>query len=127
MLWNIKKPELVFVLKQMASNIVCGMHSGIPHCCIKFFVTEWVYVLPKSSENKFYAYYWKQMQNAQTFSINPQTNELEQDCQYIPCPECLKYRQYIKIKSCPDDSCKVLRKNWNYGINSKTNIVFELE
>jgi hypothetical protein len=78
------------------NSICCGVHSGIPMCCIKFFVNEWPsYSLEAHREHI-----------AKAAEINGGENY-----GYIPCPDCLeKGVAPVTLKSC---NCldKLLRKN----------------
>jgi hypothetical protein len=63
----------------------CGRHSGIPDCCIHFFVGPWREIYndaPRHDE------YWKRMEKA-----SPGAG-------YVLCPECIVDNRTIQIKKC---------------------------
>jgi len=96
-----KGPRVTFLLTEIPYIIQCGRHSGFPDCCIKFFVTKWIWAIdnPKS---KLVKNYWDN-----NSKISPG---------YIACPKCLKNKTFVrKINSCPK-TCPLLKfiwgKNW---------------
>lgn len=94
-------------LSHIPYMIHCGRHSGFPDCCIKFYVTKWIWLVdnPKS---KFVENYRKKL-----FKDPPG---------YIPCPKCFKSKNFVKVKPCPK-SCLNLAfiwgKNWWEAPNEK--------
>jgi hypothetical protein len=74
------------VLNKIKIDISCGIHSGFPPCCVKFFVTKWVWHRFHKSNNK----HWDNIRAIDSFDIN-----------YIPCPKCLKNKTFVKLKKCP--------------------------
>lgn len=64
-------------------HILFGTHSGIPPCCIRFFVQEWDMSEGWRDEGNWY----HQAINAAKFG-------------YVPCPDCLGSGNKAKIIDC---------------------------
>src|SRR5277367_6574350 len=94
-------------LLKLNKIVECGFHSGIPACCIKFYVTKWIWV---NHKGKFFTSYWERM-NKIKFVLD-EKGELDYAFQYIPCPKCLKQGKFIKILPCPKEA------HCSYGANS---------
>jgi hypothetical protein len=63
----------------------CGMHSGIPECCIDWYVGPWkdvVLTIPYLWEA-----YWK-------------ANNRDDEVDYIRCPMCIEHSIVAIIKEC---------------------------
>lgn len=63
----------------------CGRHSGIPECCIDFFVKHWskVWMKHNSTFTRFY-------RKALTF----------RKFDHVACPHCLITKNVVKLKKC---------------------------
>lgn len=86
------------ILNNIPYDIHCGKHSGFPNCCIIFFITQWAWM----SSNKKQPH-WDKM------------NKLRNHPGYIPCPKCLRNRDFIKVKLCPKNCQRkilLFGKNW---------------
>lgn len=68
-----------------------GRDSGIPECCIEFFVTEWSYITHKFP--LIFKHYWEQQEKVSA--------ELNRFIGYIPCPDCLKNHKIVDVIKCP--------------------------
>lgn len=79
-----------YILGLIPYDIHCGTHSGFPECCIKFWVTKWIW--ESYNETKYAVQYRKQL-----MKFNPG---------YIACPRCLRSKKFIAPKSCPK-SCRL--------------------
>jgi hypothetical protein len=66
----------------------CGRHSGIPECCIDWFIGPWSSI---SIPGKAWALYWKE-------------NDKARNVEYIRCPTCIKKSIVVKIKGCDCES-----------------------
>jgi hypothetical protein len=64
-----------------AHTIACGMHSGFPACCIRYFVQT--------------AY----LQDAE-FMEHMFAIEAAGTPGYIPCPECLRAKRFVEVRGC---------------------------
>jgi hypothetical protein len=53
-------PHITEALNRLPFEIHCGRHSGFPECCIKFFVSKWIWAWHDNS--KFYKAYWVKME-----------------------------------------------------------------
>lgn len=66
-----------------AHDIRCGLHSGIPICCVAYFITQW----QPSEKNKF--------------GIHAASNRREQldypKVGYIPCEQCIRDKNFIPV------------------------------
>ena len=77
-------------LMAIPGMIACGDHSGIPKCCIKFYVTEYIWL--SDHEKALY--------------ITPAMVTFKFPGEYVPCRRCVAYGHlYPKIETmpCPDD------------------------
>ena len=69
---------------QASRDIAFGVHSGIPRCCIAFFVKEWEYMYMDDS--------------------NPYVQAVNYAAwNYVPCPKCLGTGRKVKIKFCVNE------------------------
>lgn len=83
--------ETLARLDYIQSSIECGVHSGFPACCIRFFVTEKIWMSNESNllySNKIY----------------DRSKELGKAWDYIPCLNCLEYGVIFPSKPCPTGS-----------------------
>ena len=96
--------------RQAVPIIARGIHSGIPICCVTFFVFEW---LP-----------WKKISDSHPYEVELERAgvggrawEEEQmrrwraggspdlkPPQYVPCPDCLVAARFVELHIC-DASC----------------------
>jgi len=63
-------------------HIKCGTHSGIPNCCIEWFISNWIPV--------FYV----------DRDFIQKHHSKNGDAEYIRCPKCIEDNLIIKIKKC---------------------------
>jgi hypothetical protein len=70
-------------------DVVRGEHSGIPPCCIEFFVTTW-------------RRQWHDPRRAGIYRARIRMAGLRQRRRvgYIPCPECLDAHRFVRIHTC---------------------------
>ena len=61
---------------------VCGRHSGIPECCIDFFIGQWSNVLHPQVK------------------IRGQYLQMCNPASYIRCPMCILNGKIVKLKRC---------------------------
>lgn len=82
-------------LEDMHRTIACGLHSGIPPCCVAFYVRTWL---------------WQSRGGAITRFADRYLRRLDRDpdrlwCGYIPCPGCLRALERgarpAKVRACP--------------------------
>ena len=66
-----------------------GRHSGIPECCINFFIEVWTTHVPVLH------YYQQKFAHL--------------NIDYIPCPNCLVNKSFVQIHKC-DKACVKYRK-----------------
>jgi hypothetical protein len=90
-----KLPTVSFYLHLIPYEINCGRHSGFPDCCIKFYVTQWIW---HDIDSKFRSDYFKRLDKVNAPG-------------YIPCPKCLKTQNFIEVKRCPK-SCRFKTLLW---------------
>ena len=76
-----------------------GRHSGIPECCINFFIEVWC-----ANSQKLYCYSQK------ISSIKELT--------YIPCPNCLVNKTFVTTHTC-DKSCQGYRNSLEKDVRSE--------
>jgi hypothetical protein len=82
-------------LKEEIDWIVrCGLFSGIPSCCIRYYVEFWHWLLITEDEcdsrvNDYWNLIWKACKKRKIECFNR-----------IPCPECLMHGKPIKLNSC---------------------------
>jgi hypothetical protein len=91
MAWNknLSNKEILNRLLYLQNAIECGVHSGIEPCCVKFFITEKMWMQDKKCKN----YYSKMKKRASELGFRWWG--------YIPCPSCLKDGNLIKMCPCP--------------------------
>lgn len=70
---------------------LCGITTGIPLCCIAWYSGGW-HLLDKEAR----AAHW------------PDSEEMIKRLQYIPCPECIKNKNFVNVWYCQADAdCRV--------------------
>ena len=79
--------DILIRLNNLPAIIECGIHSGFPSCCIRFYVAEKMWMLPKKNSN------YTNKIRASNISWG-----------YIPCPNCLKSSNVVKVLCCPENS-----------------------
>lgn len=63
----------------------CGRHSGIPECCINWYIGPWNEVVAQVPY--LWATYWK-------------ANNTPIEVEYIRCPVCIENSKIVMIKEC---------------------------
>lgn len=74
--------------ESLVHHVTCGLHSGIPECCVLFFVTVWYdgkHPLDWPPGKRTY----QQAMRRTIGTVN-----------YVPCPGCLTRRTFIKTRRC---------------------------
>lgn len=94
--------ELKHFLLHLREDIACGFHSGFPPCCIKFFITKWVWW----GNSKARKEHWKKIRRIRCSKVN-----------YIPCPKCLRNKTFVELKKCPKNCTKLKLVNEYYKKN----------
>ncbi len=77
--------------KEKQWHIQYGKDSGIPDCCIDFFVNEWLY----TSDN------FPRLHITYTNFITRIEKEQNIRFEYIPCPNCIQNPKVLKNIKCP--------------------------
>ena len=72
-------------------HIQFGRDSGIPECCIQFYVNEWGHIC--SNCPKIFTMYYNQ--------IHLRRKTMGQKWNHTPCPTCLHSGNVIKVIKCP--------------------------
>jgi len=72
----------------MNYHVECGRHSGIPECCINWFIGPWSAIRTFSWA---WSLYWRE-------------NNKGVDVEYIRCLECIKDSVIVDIKECDCES-----------------------
>jgi len=67
-------------------HVFCAVRSGIPLCCIKFWMEEWEDFI---GERRI------------THHIN-----VPKETQYVPCPKCIEKRHFVSIRICDKEDFK---------------------
>jgi hypothetical protein len=86
-----------FAAKIMATTnldlvrIECGLHSGIPKCCILFHIKAWW----PMTFNKALMDAYGNIQKALAESLPPRRRP-----QHVLCPACLLARKVVRVKNC---------------------------
>jgi hypothetical protein len=89
-------------------QIHCGLHSGIPECCVLFFLTCWPIIRRDEDETGEPSVYRVLVWEAETDSKG-----------YIPCPACLASRRFVELRECDRgkpgrglrEFCRLKRRN----------------
>ena len=63
-------------------HIKCGKHSGIPNCCIEWFISTWI---PAIGVNRDFV------------AVHHLNNG---DVGYIRCPKCIENNSIVAIEKC---------------------------
>jgi hypothetical protein len=86
---NLSNADILNRLLYLQNAIECGIHSNIPACCIKFFITEKMWMQNRKCKN----YYNKMKDVAVKFGFKWWG--------YIPCNTCLNSANVVKLRQCP--------------------------
>lgn len=78
-------------LQNIGRMVECGVHSGLPACCVKFFITDITWMTSTQSRN----YRGK---------IKLRSDALGIVWGYIPCSNCLRDGKVVKVLPCPENS-----------------------
>jgi hypothetical protein len=71
----------------------CGNCSGIPDCCVEYFITVW-----KESHMGIKLPVLKELDKSENPGVH-----------YIPCPTCLKNKNFIKLLPC-NKECDLVKE-----------------
>ena len=63
----------------------CGKHSGIPECCIRFFIGPWAKIYQNDERREAY---WDIMRGALPTA------------EYIVCPRCIAEKRVFPTEKC---------------------------
>jgi hypothetical protein len=74
-------------LKHLSKTIECGIHSGIPACCILHYVTVHI---------------WRTREEQSAYLALVDATARNVDYDYIPCPQCLEARAFVETRACPN-------------------------
>jgi hypothetical protein len=72
-------------------NYRCGLHSGFPKCCIRFFVKTWI--MGSHADIRVHAV--KMLSSAASMG---------KWWGYIPCPDCCLKHEPVEVLRCPPGS-----------------------
>ena len=65
--------------KQLDHDLQCGLHSGLPLCCVLFYVLVWARI----RQGRFTRWYMQQHES-----------------DYIPCPLCVLRGREVRVAEC---------------------------
>lgn len=86
-------------MNEIERDIAMGLHSGIPACCVLFYVGPWRSVF-YTSPTKASKAHWAKLARA--------WRALGRNIQYIACPRCLREKRFVRIHHCgPQKTCRV--------------------
>ncbi len=77
----------------MIDHASYGVHSGIPLCCVTFFVEDW---------DKRFETFWRK--SAYSKAVD------DGGWNYVPCPECFRANRKVDMVICEFDC---MDKCWN--------------
>ena len=86
------KPQIK-ELDESDSDVICGIHSGFPPCCIEFYVNTW---LPA----------WRDLNRIGLLGWIIAEAVRSRSCGYIICPECVANNNVVEVKRCNIDECQ---------------------
>lgn len=81
--------------KQVLDDITCGLHSGIPECCVAFYLLMWQ---PAVHAEKALAD--TMLDASSLFKFNAHYRKLLGPCGYVRCPACILAKRVVKVKAC---------------------------
>ncbi len=84
--------------KTIGEQIDCGRHSGIPECCVYFFVTWW----QDSCDD------WRAHRSYDAFKGMAEAIH-RVAWGYVVCPQCMLSGHYVRLSRCPE-GCPRYRK-----------------
>ena len=67
----------------------CGIHSGIPECCVDWYLGPWTHTV--ADIPYLWSAYWK-------------ANNVPTQVEYIRCPVCIESSIIITLKECNCES-----------------------
>jgi hypothetical protein len=83
-------------LNNIAYMIECGKHSGFPPCCIRFYISQKIWMSDRAS---------------QRYSAKVARSGL--GYRYMPCPKCLRQKHVVETLPCPTGShCFFIDEPW---------------
>ena len=68
----------------------CGRHSGIPDCCIVYFMIRWNNGIGENTELR--NSHWNREKIVEV--------QFEKSIEYVRCPSCIENGIIVKIKEC---------------------------
>ena len=77
-------PVVSFTTAYTAGDIECGLHSGIPICCIAFYLTE-----------------WKEIQKDRNRVRDHDINSLNYPG-YVRCYSCIERNHKVEVRNCQE-------------------------
>jgi len=89
-----RRGDIIIPLPLLCHHIEMGRHSGIPACCVLFYVSVWLHIYTREEGRV----YWQRMHDVEV--------KENIDAQYIVCPNCLKRREFINIHRCGGERCE---------------------
>jgi hypothetical protein len=89
--WAIDTGEIMRSPRSENDDEVRGRCSGIPECCVKFFIEQ----RPFGETSHSYKEHTKRMDDMRE----------RFEFQYIPCPDCLGAKRFVELKLCNESNC----------------------
>jgi hypothetical protein len=86
--YQMNKKDIKRILLHIPNTINCGIHSGIPVCCVQYYVSKRLWMTDKDllDDND---------------GIQKLAGDLYSTIHYIPCPKCLNNKRIVKTNKCP--------------------------
>lgn len=83
--------EILIRLSNVHYMVDCGIHSGFPACCVRFYVTKFA---------------WMKRERRQSYGDKVVECGTKNGISYgyVPCPACLKKNNVVKVLPCPPGS-----------------------
>lgn len=94
--------------RDASAQLARGVHSGIPFCCVTFFVLEWLPWARTGSEHPYaqdleIAGLGRVRQEEQIRRWKAGEKPVETPPEYVPCPDCLATGRFVSIHTCTAD------------------------
>ena len=87
---QISAEGMIRRLRHIPWTIECGLHSGIPPCCVRFYAMRWMFSVEGDA---FRRVHQKLMNRWGRANLG-----------YISCPTCCKTGLRAVVLPCPDDT-----------------------
>ncbi len=105
----------------------CGLHSGFPKCCIRFYVKTWKPVISEHSIDGVLqsTYAFRAVQRWFFHAQRALEKSIGRRAEYVMCPACVEAGNVVHSKPCPEPYVSRTRARWEAAMSTHLTVTME--